>query len=64
MEALAAYFWMIGLEDLDLREAWLVMIQAMDQAWLEHQARQSDGRQAQGEGGEAKKHGPETKQTR
>lgn len=50
MEALAAYFWMIGLEDLDLREGWLVMIQSMDQAWLEHQAL----RQAQGEESETK----------
>jgi hypothetical protein len=46
MEALAAYFWMIGLEDLDLREAWLVMIQAMDQAWLDHQEKLRAEREA------------------
>ena len=49
MEAISAYFAVIGLEDLELREGWLVMIQEMDQVWLDHQARQSDGRQAQGE---------------
>ena len=38
IEAVLAYFGLIGLEDLDLREAWLEMIQMMDQAWLEHQA--------------------------
>jgi hypothetical protein len=39
IEAVAAYFAVIGLEDLELREGWLDLIQQMDQVWLEHQAR-------------------------
>jgi hypothetical protein len=46
IEAIAAYFAVIGLEDLELREAWLVMIQRMDQAWLDHQDRLSAERDA------------------
>ncbi len=38
IEAVTAYFALIGLEDLECRDAWLDMIQEMDRAWMKHRA--------------------------